>query len=541
MSGPLVVASRFTVRSRAVLFGAAIRRGKPAGPAAPVHSRHAEIRSRLRNALVLMAITAAAVLIHGYHQGTDDAEIYIPAIKRAADNALYPFHSEFFSFHASLSLFPNLIGSIIDLTRLSPDAVIFLAHALCLLLLFFAARRLACACFRSEYARWSAVAVLACALTIPVAGTALVIADPYLTARSLSTPLTLFAIACFAERKRARGFFYLLATALIHPQMSVYCAAFLACFEIVRRRALVSRRVPAMAAAYSFLLPWALGPATGVYREILHSRAYFLVSSWHWWEWAGVVAPLLLLSGFSMLDLDFLAPPFQLLSRSLVPFGLIFTAAGLLLASSETFENVARVQPMRSFHLVYVVFFLLLGGLAGEYLLRARPLRWLAFFSVLATPMFIIQACAFPSSPHIEWPGRTYRSGWVSAFLWVRANTPKNAVFALNPNYMLLPGVDLHGFRAIAERSSVAENAKDSGAVSVFPQLAGEWSEQVTALYGWKRFKLADFKTLSNRFGVEWVIVNSKRSIAGLQCPYQNNEVKVCRIAPAPFSRLAAR
>ncbi len=502
----------------------------------------AGMRSRLWNALVLTGITAAAVLIHGYHQGTDDAEIYIPAIKRAADAALYPFHSEFFSFHASLSLFPDLIGSIIGLTRLPPDTIIFFTHALCLLLLFFASRQVACACFRNERARWSAVAVLACALTVPVAGTALVIADPYLTARSLSTPLTLLAIACFAQRKAARGLFYLLATALIHPQMSVYCAAFLACFEIARKRALAPKRAPAMAAAYSFLLPFSLGPATGVYLEILRSRAYFLVSNWHWWEWAGIIAPLLLLSCFSMLDLDSLAPPFQLLSRSLVPFGLLFTAAGLLLASSDAFENIARVQPMRSFHLIYVVFFLLLGGLAGEYVLRTRPTMWLAFFGVLAASMFTIQLCAYPASPHIEWPGGSYRSGWVSAFLWIRANTPKNAVFALNPNYMLLPGVDLHGFRAIAERSSIAENAKDSGAVSVFPQLAEEWNEQVTALRGWKRFTLADFETLSRRFGVQWAVVNSRRSIAGLQCLYRNDEVKVCRIAPhAPFSPLAAR
>ena len=32
-------------------------------------------------------------------------------------------------------------------------------------------------------------------------------------------------------------------------------------------------------------------------------------------------------------------------------------------------ENYTRLQPMRSFHLIYVVFFLLLGGLIGEFVL----------------------------------------------------------------------------------------------------------------------------------------------------------------------------
>ncbi len=45
------------------------------------------------------------------------------------------------------------------------------------------------------------------------------------------------------------------------------------------------------------------------------------------------------------------------------------------------------------------------------------------------------------------------KSPWLSAFLWIRENTPKDAVFALDPKYMNEPGVDGHGFRAMAERS----------------------------------------------------------------------------------------
>ena len=38
----------------------------------------------------LSLIAVLAVLVHGYHLGVDDAEIYIPAIKHAADPGLYP-------------------------------------------------------------------------------------------------------------------------------------------------------------------------------------------------------------------------------------------------------------------------------------------------------------------------------------------------------------------------------------------------------------------------------------------------------------------
>ena len=33
---------------------------------------------------VLLALSAAALFVHGYHMGVDDAEIYLPAIKKAA-------------------------------------------------------------------------------------------------------------------------------------------------------------------------------------------------------------------------------------------------------------------------------------------------------------------------------------------------------------------------------------------------------------------------------------------------------------------------
>jgi len=60
---------------------------------------------RARAALLLAIIAALAVLVHGYHLGVDDAAIYVPAIKRVADPALYPFGAEFFMSHAHLSLF----------------------------------------------------------------------------------------------------------------------------------------------------------------------------------------------------------------------------------------------------------------------------------------------------------------------------------------------------------------------------------------------------------------------------------------------------
>ena len=221
---------------------------------------------------------------------------------------------------------------------------------------------------------------------------------------------------------------------------------------------------------------------------------------------------------------------FRPLVRTLVPFGVLFTAAGVLLISSPRFENFTRLQPMRAFHLVYVVFFLVLGALTADYVLRNRAWRWAALLVPLAAGMYALQQQQFPNSPHVEWPGYNFRNNWNAAFSWVRLNTPKDAVFALDPQYMLRDGDDQHGFRAVAERSALADAVKDSGAVSLFPRLAPDWKAQVDAQQNWASLKRDDFERLALVYPVTW-IVTRKPAPAGMACPYENAELAVCRIA----------
>jgi len=142
--------------------------------------------------------------------------------------------------------------------------------------------------------------------------------------------------------------------------------------------------------------------------------------------------------------------------------------------------------------------------------------------------MFIVQRQLFPATEHLELPGRAPGNPWVQAFAWVRNHTPTGAVFALDPGYMGLAGEDEQGFRAAAERSTVA-NIHDAGVVSMFPALARDWDEQVRAQQGWKNFQLSDFQRLRREYGVTWVVLQSP-GVSGLACPYQNRVVTVCRI-----------
>jgi hypothetical protein len=144
--------------------------------------------------------------------------------------------------------------------------------------------------------------------------------------------------------------------------------------------------------------------------------------------------------------------------------------------------------------------------------------------------MFAVDMDSYPASPHIERPGVRYQGEWLSSFLWIRDHTPKDAVFALDADYLSKSGVDLHGFRAIAERSMLADQEKDSGAASVFPELAERWKQESTAQSDWMNVSSSRLQDLRARYGVSWVLLENTVSSRGLTCPYRNGELRVCQI-----------
>ncbi len=95
----------------------------------------------------------------------------------------------------------------------------------------------------------------------------------------------------------------------------------------------------------------------------------------------------------------------------------------------------------------------------------------------------------YPASPRIELPSQTSSNAWVNTLLWVRKNTPQDAVFAVDSRYFKDAGTDVHGFRAVSERSALADYFKDGGVVSMFPDLADEWKQMSDATYGLNHFQ----------------------------------------------------
>jgi len=192
-------------------------------------------------------------------------------------------------------------------------------------------------------------------------------------------------------------------------------------------------------------------------------------------------------------------------------------------------STFSTLEPMRYLQLIYIFLTLMLGAFAGKYLLKASAWRWAAFLLLSYGGMAYAQQQLFPASRHIELPGEAPVNPWVQAFDWIRQNTPQDAYFAVDPYYMSAPGDDYHSFRALAERSALADAVKDPGIVSKEPELGSAWASQVDAASAWKHFGPADFERLRAEFGVNWVLVANAQN-AGLNCRWHNDRLSVCRI-----------
>jgi len=480
--------------------------------------------AKFRDILILLLLTSGALIVHGYHPGAEDAEIYLPGIEKILRPDLFPFNAQFFESHAHMTLFPNLIAASVRISHLPLDFVEFLWQLVAMFLLLFASWELTGKCFKDRKARWTGVTLLAALFTLPVAGTGLYIMDQYINPRNLTTFIGVVAIIEVLDRKYMRLGLLLPFALSFHPLMLAFVVLYSLLLVWMR-----SRRLETIGFASMLPLSFLFQSTSPAYHQVAESHALHYFLRWQWYEVLGALAPLGILWGFSRIARSRQMSSVDLICRTLILYDTICILAAVILSASPRFETLARIQPMRSLHLLYIVMTILAGGFAGEYLLKSHPWRWLALFLPLCVGMFYAQRQLFPASAHIEWPSATPRNLWVQAFQWIRNNTPVDAVFALDPAHMKIPGEDSNGFRAVSQRSMLADAVKDSGAVTMFPPLAEEWERQVQAQGGWKNFQARDFSRLHATYGVTWVIVEPPNA-GNMNCPYQNQAVMVCRL-----------
>jgi hypothetical protein len=505
------------------------------------------LRKRLiQEIFPLLLLTALGFAVMGYHPGFEDDGVYLAAVKADLNPALYPHDSDFFRLQMEASIFDGGMARFVRWTRIPVAWAELLWQFAALLVILWACRRIAAQIFPEAHAQWAAVAMVAAMFTLPVAGTALNIADQHLHPRNLATAFILIAASSILKGKRWHAVPLLLLAALLHPIMAALGMSFcvfltLALLEPVPFRL---RATEGSVAAAVVPLGWLFVPTSSSWRLALASRTYYSVYRWTWYEWLGALAPLFLFwllwrlaERQSLVAQDGIGNQIQERAQNqLARFALAVFAYGVFqqvvamaLLAPDSLVRLTPLQPMRYLQLVYVFMALAAGGLLGRFLLKKTIWRWAVYLLVFNGGMFLVQWELIDDGAHLELPGMATANPWLQAFDWIRQNTPADAYFALDPRYLAAPGEGFHGFRALAERSQLSDGIKDTAVVTEVPSLAPLWHQQQLAQAGWKHFHLADFQRLKAEFGVDWLLVPYPQT-PGLDCRWHNGELAVCTI-----------
>ncbi len=517
--------------------------------------------SRTTWAALLLMLTLCTLLVHGYHPFAEDGGLYSMGIEYLLNPRLFPHYTDFVTEHLRFSVYAPSVTMLVHFTHLSLGWMLLLLDLFSIWITLFASRQilrrvLPLGCERAQLA---GVALLAAWWTMPVAGTSLILMDPYVTARSFSTPLSLLAIAFALDDwrwpwVRSRSLLFctlcLLAAAELHPLMAAYGFAFVVTLRASRTELTWKTRIVAwltlalLAMTLGAILHTVAPPESAALRAAASTRYYWFLSRWQWYERLGLIGPLAVLGTIMLLRRRTISATGATLCRACMAIGAIAVLSAALFARASSAEHfVARFQVLRVYLLIYAVMSMLFG--AEMYRLCENAKRRLSSgFAVVvlhSVPALaiVVSACAmgyaqhesFPMSPQVETPKSEAKNfnRWVQAFLWAKENTPQDALFALDAKYVNTYGEDAQNFRAISLRSAVPDYSKDGGEASITPPLAEKWELGAAAQKGLSELKDDARDARLRPFGVTWMVLHSE-AVTAHPCPYDNGIVKVCRL-----------
>lgn len=493
-----------------------------------------------RAPVFVSALTLFALAIAGFHPFVEDGGIYLAGVERLLDPTLFPSWSEFVIEHLRFSLFAPAVAALVRASHLPLGVMVLVLYVMGIWFTLWSAYLLLRRATPNSFAQAGGLSLLACWLTLPIAGTSLMLMDPYLTARTFSTPLTLLALAWTLDALEGRRSAWLGVAAVtgaafaLHPLMAGYGLAGVLVLAVcgaktrsVRRRGPVVLLVLALLGALA--LRTAAVPESDAYVRIALTRYYWFPFAWQWYEQFGLLAPMLILVWLSR-EKD-RPRAWQRLALTGVLLALNSLTVAVFFAHQNAANHlVARLQPLRAFQLVYELMILLLGAWLGEFILGRQPWRWALLLASMGGILFFVQRDTFPTSAHLEWPWNQSTNPWEQAFLWARENTPVDALFALDAHYITQGHhEDAQCFRAIAERSALPDYSKDGGEASITPSLTADWSAGEGAQEALESesddARLQHLKPLH----VGWIVLE-QASRTRWACPYANATVKVCRL-----------
>src|ERR1035441_7527469 len=144
-----------------------------------------------------------------------------------------------------------------------------------------------------------------------------------------------------------------------------------------------------------------LPPVAPAWRQAANS--YYFLSQWEWYEWLGIVGPLVILMACGRWARE-RAPVLGRMAVALVRFGVFYFVVALLFCFVPRFAQLAALQPMRALQPIYLFLGFFAGGILVLRLGRHLAVLGMLFLG-LCGGMYYAQLKEFPATPHVEWPG----------------------------------------------------------------------------------------------------------------------------------------
>lgn len=496
-------------------------------PARPSRSRRRRFPVEFAGVLLF---TLLGFLVMGYHPGLEDDGVYLTAIKAQLNPALFPHNAGFFRLQMQATVFDAWMAHFVRWTRMPLDWAELFWQLMALFLILWAVKKIVNLLFCDSSARWAGLAMVAAMFTLPVSGTALYMADQHLHPRTLATAMILLAVWRILDGKRWQAAPLLALAFLIHPlmgAMGISCCVFLA---LTMQDSLHLRwRMLRSSAVALMPLGWIFEPGDSSWRKALDTRRYFYLYKWTWYEWLGALAPLIFFAWLWHFAHKRGETRLARFAAGVFFYGAFQQVLAMALLWPSSLARLMPLQPMRYLHIEYFLLVTAAGAMLGRFLLKKSAWRWAGFLLLVNGSMLLWQRAEFGGVEHLELPGRQPSNPWLQAFAWIGTHTPVNAYFALDPYYLEAPGEDFHCFRALAERSQLADAVKDTTVVTQVPELGPVWVSQVAAQQGWRDFRLDDFERLKADFGVDWVLVAYPQP-HGLACRWHNDSLAACQV-----------
>ena len=382
--------------------------------------------------------------------------------------------------------------------------------SLCLRTLW-AAHRIAQRLFPEPRAQWAGVALLAAMFTLPVAGTALNIADQHLHPRNLATALILLRGRSHPRpQKPGRQSCSLIAALLMHPIMAAFGISF--CFFLAllkelgvirlrgsrastRQRVLASSRLPFRSAGSSSL-PRPPGAAPS------NTRTYYFLYQWTWYEWLGAIGPLVLSGCCGATPLQRGESACWRASRSALSSIGVFQQAVRHgpARSRRRSSGITPLQPMRYLHLVYVFLVLIAGCLLGATFWRRAVGAGSCFLSRSMAACLLSQRLLFPPPNTSNCPGAASRKSMAPG---VCLDPPEHArrtpTSRSIPITWRRPGRTTTAFALWPNAASLPTPSKTRPSSPRFPNLAPAGPNRSMPRQVGVNFQLADFERLKGR------------------------------------------